>query len=65
MYDIWGVILNFLVRKSQRFIRGLAFNQENTVFQQQVKLLFYISKTEGLNETNMQSPKVCTVLWRM
>ena len=54
--------LNFLVRKSRRFIRGTEFNQENTVFQQQVKLLFYISKTEGRNETNMQSPKFCTVL---
>ena len=46
-------ILNFLVRKSRCFIRGLTFNQENTVFQQQVKLLFYISKTEGRNERNM------------
>ena len=58
-------ILNFLVRKSRCFIRGLTFNQENTVFQQQVKLLFYISKTEGRNERNMQSPKFCRVLWRM
>ena len=54
-------ILNFLVRKSRRFIREMAFNQENTVFQQQVKLLFYISKTEGRNVTTMKSPNVCTV----
>ena len=40
-------ILNFLVRKSQRFIRGLTFNQENTVFQQQVKLLFIFLKLMG------------------
>ena len=49
-------IFNFLVRKSQRFIRGLAFNRENTAFQEQVKLFSYTSKTEGRNETNMQTP---------